>query len=318
MVKDELSRVTVSKPCCRKAEVSTMLRLAGTMQRGPGGIVIEVTLDTGLAARRLQAGIAKAFGCEAEFLVAPAGGPTENRYLVRLSDSRAGANLARQAGLVDADGCSVSGLPRQVVAGSACDCEAVWRGAVLACWPLIQPGRRAALAIACPGFEAALALAGAARRLRIRAQTRDVRGVDQVVIKADDDISAILTRMGAPRAALAWQERRRTRREANPGSDWRALNIDGANERRCVQAAEAAAARAVRALIVLGQDAPEHLAAAGKLRIAHRRISLTELAQLADPPLTKDALADRIRRLLARADRCAAKEGTPDTEGHGL
>ena len=28
-VKDELSRLEVTKPCCRKAEVSTMLRFAG-------------------------------------------------------------------------------------------------------------------------------------------------------------------------------------------------------------------------------------------------------------------------------------------------
>ena len=30
VVKDELSRVAVIKPCCRKAEVSTLLRFAGT------------------------------------------------------------------------------------------------------------------------------------------------------------------------------------------------------------------------------------------------------------------------------------------------
>ena len=29
LVKDELSRVTVLKPCCRKAEVSALLRFAG-------------------------------------------------------------------------------------------------------------------------------------------------------------------------------------------------------------------------------------------------------------------------------------------------
>ena len=28
-VKDELARVSVTKPCCRKAEIATMLRFAG-------------------------------------------------------------------------------------------------------------------------------------------------------------------------------------------------------------------------------------------------------------------------------------------------
>ena len=38
------------------------------------------------------------------------------------------------------------------------------------------------------------------------------------------------------------------------------------------------------------------------------------LGQLADPPLTKDAIAGRIRRLLAMADRRAADLGMPSTE----
>ena len=36
--------------------------------------------------------------------------------------------------------------------------------------------------------------------------------------------------------------------------------------------------------------------------------------QLADPPLTKDAVAGRIRRLLAMADKRASELGVPTTE----
>uniref|UniRef100_UPI0024582203 helix-turn-helix domain-containing protein n=1 Tax=Nocardia cyriacigeorgica TaxID=135487 RepID=UPI0024582203 len=42
--------------------------------------------------------------------------------------------------------------------------------------------------------------------------------------------------------------------------------------------------------------------------------SLEELGQLADPPMTKDAVAGRIRRLLSMADRRAKELGVPDTE----
>jgi DNA-binding protein WhiA len=76
----------------------------------------------------------------------------------------------------------------------------------------------------------------------------------------------------------------------------------------------AAAARVERALEILGEDVPEHLAAAGKLRIEHRQASLEELGRLADPPMTKDAVAGRIRRLLSMADRKAKVEDIPDTE----
>ena len=40
-VKDELSRISVTKPCCRKAEVSSLLRFAGVLAvRNDNGNVI--------------------------------------------------------------------------------------------------------------------------------------------------------------------------------------------------------------------------------------------------------------------------------------
>jgi Uncharacterized protein conserved in bacteria len=176
VVKDELSRVQVIKPCCRKAEVSTLLRFAGGLHLSEGRVVIEAELDTGAAARRLRASITEVFGHPAEFLVLSPGGLRKgNRYLVRVSKGQAGESLARQAGLIDSFGRPVRGLPRQVVSGSACDCEAAWRGAFLAHGSLTEPGRSMALEITCPGSEAALALVGAARRLKVHAKARDVR-----------------------------------------------------------------------------------------------------------------------------------------------
>src|SRR5205823_13976243 len=100
VVKDELSRVQVIKPCCRKAEVSTLLRFAGGLHLSEGRVVIEAELDTGAAARRLRASSTEAFGHPAEFLVLSPGGLRQgNRDLVRLSKGQAGEGLARQAGL---------------------------------------------------------------------------------------------------------------------------------------------------------------------------------------------------------------------------
>ena len=162
VVKDELSRVQVIKPCCRKAEVSTLLRFAGGLHLAAGRIVVEAELDTGAAARRLRKDLAEVFGHASELLVlAPGGLRKGNRYLVRVEKD--GESLARQTGLVDSHGRPVRGLPRQVVAGTTCDCEAAWRGAFLAHGSLTEPGRSMALEITCPGSEAALALVGAAR-----------------------------------------------------------------------------------------------------------------------------------------------------------
>jgi DNA-binding protein WhiA len=310
-VKDELSRLTVTKPCCRKAEVSAMLRFAGGLHIVGGRIVVEAELDTGAAARRLRREIAEVFGQVAEVAVlAPGGLRRGNRYVVRVVKD--GEALARQTGLLDGRGRPVRGLPPQVVSGSTCDAEAAWRGAFLAHGSLTEPGRSSSLEVTCPGPEAALALVGAARRMGIPAKAREVRGVDRVVVRDGDAISALLTRLGAHDSVLAWEERR-MRREVRATAN-RLANFDDANLRRSARAAVAAGARVKRALEILGEEIPDHLAAAGQLRLEHSQASLEELGQLADPPLTKDAVAGRIRRLLAMADKRASDLGLPSTE----
>ena len=220
--------------------------------------------------------------------------------------------LARQTGLLDLRGRPVRGLPAQVVGGSVGDAEAAWRGAFLAHGSLTEPGRSSALEVSCPGPEAALALVGAARRLGVSAKAREVRGADRVVVRDGEAIGALLTRMGAQDTRLTWEERR-MRREVRATAN-RLANFDDANLRRSARAAVAAAARVERALEILAGTVPDHLAAAGKLRVEHRQASLEELGRLADPPMTKDAVAGRIRRLLSMADRKAKQDGIPDTE----
>ncbi|MBD4643659.1 DNA-binding protein WhiA, partial [Xanthomonas citri pv. citri] len=82
-------------------------------------------------------------------------------------------------------------------------------------------------------------------------------------------------------------------------------NFDDANLRRSAQAAVMAGAKVERALEILGDEVPDHLRYAGRLRLEHKQASLDELGRLADPPMTKDAVAGRIRRLLAMADKRA-------------
>ena len=86
-----------------------------------------------------------------------------------------------------------------------------------------------------------------------------------------------------------------------------------ANRRRTTQAAAEATARVQRALQVLGPDIPEHLLLVGRLRLEHPQACLEELGRLANPPMTKDAIAGRIRRLLALADNHAHYLQVPDT-----
>lgn len=310
-VKDELSRVVISKVSARKAEVSTILRFAGGLHIVGGRVIVEAEIDTGAVARRVRKEIAELYGHQVEVQVLAAGGLRKGtRFIVRVVAG--GDSLARQTGLLDLRGRPVRGLPSQIVSGSIGDAEAAWRGAFLAHGSLTEPGRSASLEVTCPGPEAALALVGAARRLGISAKAREVRGADRVVVRDGDAIAAMLTRLGAHTCVLTWEDRR-LRREVRATAN-RLANFDDANLRRSARAAVAASARVERALLILGEEAPDHLAEAGRLRIEHGQASLEELGQLANPPMTKDAIAGRIRRLLTMADKRAQDEGIPDTE----
>jgi len=310
-VKAELASTAVTKTCCRKSEVSSMLRFADSLHLVNGGIVVEAELDTGAAARRLRKDIAEVYGHASEVVLLKGNGLRRaTHYIVRVA--RDGESLARQTGLIDQRNRPVRGLPPQVVSGSGCDAVAAWRGAFLAHGSLTEPGRSSSLEVTCPGPEAALALVGSARRLGISAKAREVRGIDRVVIRDGDAIGQLLTRLGAHESLLAWEERR-MRREVRATAN-RLANFDDANLRRSARAAVAAGARVDRALEILGDDIPDHLQLAGKLRLEHKQASLEELGQLHDPVLTKDAIAGRIRRLLAMADKRAEELGIPDTE----
>lgn len=312
-VKDELVAVPVPTTPVRAAELSTILRFSGGLHMISGRIAVESELDSERLAVRVRRDIAELYGVRADIqLVAASGSRRTSHYLVRVLDG--GETLARQTGLLDARRRPIRGLPNRLTTGNQEEIAAVWRGAFLAAGTLTDPGRSAALEVTAPGNEAAMALVGAAGRLRVAAKAREVRNVHRVVVRDGDAIGTLLSLMGAHRAVEEWTELRK-RREVRATAN-RLVNFDDANLRRSAQAAVAACARVERALEILGDEVPDHLRYAGELRLSFRDSSLDELGHHADPPMTKDAVAGRIRRLLAMADKRATDLGIPGTDAN--
>lgn len=310
-VKSELAAVRDPRPTARVAELTAILRFSGGLHSIAGRVAVEAELETDPLARRVARDIMEIYGVRPELhRVQASGGRAGGHFAVRVIEG--GETLARQTGLLDARRRPVRGLPNKLTTGARHDLAAVWRGAFLASGTLTDPGRSAALEISCPSGEAAMALVGAGHRIGIAAKAREVRGVPRVVVRDGEAIRVALAEMGAVRTAQAWEEMRQ-RREVRAGVN-RLVNFDDANLRRSAQAAVAACARVERALEILGEEVPDHLREAGELRLSHRDASLDELGHHADPPLTKDAVAGRIRRLLAMADKKAVADGIPGTD----
>jgi len=140
----------------------------------------------------------------------------------------------------------------------------------------------------------AIALTGTARRLGITTKTKHIRDTDRVTVRDPDAITALLTQIGAPDTAGTWAQQRTQRQERTPGP--RRPGFDDANHTRATHAAAAAATRVQCALVILGDQVPDNLAVVAAMRMTHSEVSLEALGRMMDPPMTKDAVAGRIRR----------------------
>lgn len=312
-VKSELVRIPVHQTGERNAEAATILRLAGGLHMISGRIALEAELHSPRIVQRVRKDLAEIYGVksEAKHLPPSSTRPGAPEFLVRVLD---GETLARQLGLLDHRRRQIRGLPNRLTTGSQPELAAVWRGAFLARGTITPPGRSVSLEVVCPTAEAAMALVGAAGRIGIESRSREIRGQFRVVIRDAEAIGQMMGAMGAVQSRKAWDELRKARETRATAN--RLVNFDDANLRRSAQASVAACARVERALEILGDDMPEHLRYAGELRLAHREASLDDLGARAQPPLTKDAIAGRIRRLLAMADKAAETRGLPGTEAN--
>jgi DNA-binding protein WhiA len=322
----ELSRMPAVLPrCCLLAEIGAALRISGTVCLRSGQAAVEADFAGYPQAARLRAAITTALGYRPLLQVLPDGGRMSGkagggvRYLLVAGTGRDAEHLTRAAGLAGPAGRPLAGMPRPVVAGRRCDCAAGWRGAFLAAGALCSPQQRARplLSVACPSRESALALVGTARRMDISAHLREYRGTCHAAVTGADGITRLLAEIGSPATAREWLTRwedHLARAAANPAVLRIQDDLDGSNLTRSRQAAAESAMRARRALEILGRDTPGHLQSAARLRIDHPGAQLGQLGMMADPPLSKDTIAGRLRRLNALADARASELNISGTE----
>ncbi len=303
VVRDELVHVRAQRECDRRAELAGLVRSAGTLfLLGGGRYALEATTEHPGVARRLVEAARASLEVPPELrLLEPGRGHPRQRYAVRLE----GVSLQRlvEAGIVDEGGAPGGPVPRRIIAKRCC-AGAFVRGTFLARGSVSDPRTgQAHLEWRASTETAANDLVGALRVLGLEARVRAHRGWS-AYLKSVPTIGTVLAAMGAHNAYLAWEE----------GTIWksghveagRLANADAANARRLVRAAvsQIAAIDEVDEAIGL-RSLPRALREVAELRRANPQASLEELARLCDPPITKPAVADRMRRIARLA------EGTP-------
>lgn len=124
------------------------------------------------------------------------------------------------------------------------------------------------------------------------------RGGGQVLyFKQSDLISDCLTYLGAPVAAMGIMEAKLEKELNNKVN--RRCNCDDANTSKVVEAAQEQL-RAIRLLRELGllEKLPQKIQAAARAREENPESSLTELAAMMEPPISKPAMNNRLKKLM--------------------
>ena len=127
------------------------------------------------------------------------------------------------------------------------------------------------------------------------------RGGGQVLyLKKSEQISDSLTFLGAPISAMGIMEARLEKELNNKVN--RRCNCDEANTSKVVEAAQEQLA-AIRILANKGllESLPVKLRQAADVRLENPEASLTELAELVEPPITKPAMNHRLKKLMLMA-----------------
>ncbi len=127
------------------------------------------------------------------------------------------------------------------------------------------------------------------------------RGGGQVIyLKNSEQISDCLTYLGAPIAAMGIMEARLEKELNNKVN--RRCNCDEANTSKVVEAAQEQLA-AIRILQSKGlmESLPVKLRQAADARLENPEASLTDLAAMMQPPITKPAMNHRLQKLMSMA-----------------
>lgn len=287
-VKNELCRLPVQKLCCARAEAYGVLLYCNTFSSTEVRIITE---NPNLAAR-LPRLFHRAFNLRFDRQPEPDQPGkqifqiTERKKLDHIInllgyDPRQNLVLHINFGLLEESCCRASFL----------------RGVFFAGGSITDPLKRYHLELATSHLQASRELEALLREDHFPPKSVSRNGSFITYFKQSDQIEDFLTLIGAPVAAMKVMSAKMEKDLRNSVN--RRLNCDSANLDKAVEASQEQL-EAIRRLEEAGvlETLPDKLKLTASLRQANPELSLSELAEEFDPPVTKSCLNHRLRKLV--------------------
>ena len=284
--KNEMCRLPVSRLCCAQAEAYGILLYAHTFDRRE----IRIITANDALSQRLPRLFRRAFSMSFDVLP-PEGARGKRTFLI--TDEK------KIFSVFDAFGQQPS-LTHHINYGvleNDCCRQSFLRGAFLSGGSVIDPDKRYHLEFFTSHQTVSREAYALMREMGLSPKDSARSGGYITYFKQSDAIEDVLTLLGAPLSAMGIMQAKAEKDMRNAVN--RRVNCDSANADKIVAAAQEQldAIRELDRLYSLSA-LPDALQETAMLRIANPEVSLSELAMLATPPVSKSCMSHRMKKLL--------------------
>lgn len=290
-IKNELAVLHGGSVCCEAAQLYGMAEFGRTFSAG--GVLLQTENEA--IATRYATLLQTVCGVQAQHVVPAADKPGMHTVSVSAPDCR--RVLAR----FGHDGHEVTlRLNRAVLDCERCPASFL-RGVFLACGAVTNPQVDYHLEFSLPYLNLSRDLSALLGECGLRARTVRRKGNYVVYFKESEQIEDCLTLMGAMNASLELMSVKMIKNIRNNVN--RAANCENANLDKTVAAALVQIEAVNKLERTLGLDAlPEELRELCRLRVDNPELSLRELGQQLNPPLSRSGVNHRLQRIIEMAN----------------
>ncbi len=293
-VKSELCRTAVQRLCCARAEAYGVLLYGTTFS----SCEIRIITENSEFAARLPRLFQRAFGLRFDRVPEEDAGrgklifqitqPDKLNKIINLFgyDPKQNPVLHVNFGILEEECCRTAFL----------------RGAFLSGGSVTDPEKRYHLELTTSHLQASREVSALLTELGFMPRSVMRSGNAVTYFKQSEHIEDFLTKIGAPAAAMDIMTAK-VDKEIRNGAN-RAMNCDIANVNKTLDAAQEQMA-AIETLQQEGklENLPDKLQQTAMLRLQHPELSLTQLAERCDPPVTKSCMNHRMRKLMEEANK---------------
>ncbi|SMC37489.1 DNA-binding protein WhiA [Papillibacter cinnamivorans] len=286
--KAELCRIPMNKTCCARAEAYGVLLYCNTFSP----VRIRIVTGSRPVAARLPKLFYKAFRLRFDLL--PDSPDVSGKLHLEITDPKKLREIFDAFGYTP--GRHISHDINFGLLEEDCCRQAFLRGAFLAGGSVTDPEKRYHLELATPHFKVSRELFALLLDMSFSPKAAPRNANYITYFKQSESIEDFLTTIGAPVSAMKIMSAK-VEKHLRSGVN-RRVNCDTANLGKAVDAAQEHL-DAIRRLREKGMlDAlPEKLRETARLRTEHPEATLSELAVLFEPPVTKSCLCHRLRKL---------------------